>query len=314
MTTEQTDRSDEESPDSPICLLAGADDAYAMPLAVALFSALDGLQPGTAVAVYIVDGGIGGAHRRRIEKVLARPAVDLHLHWVRPEASALEGLSSRGYISSAMYLRLLAPQVVSGPKVLYLDSDLVVRADLAALWATDVSGYALAAAQDGALPRVRDGILNWETQGLDPDLPYVNSGVLLLNLDWWRTWDAAEQILSNIRDNDAVYRYADQDGINASLGGSILKLDDTWNVQTLMLHDPHFHGSTEGACILHYTTEMKPWKRLSFGSRRAHTQAFLHALNKSRWFSRPRFAAFLVRLYARALADLPSRAALRLRC
>ena len=48
-----------------LTLLAGADDLYAMPLAVTLFSALTSVKRGEAVTLYLIDGGIGEPQRRR---------------------------------------------------------------------------------------------------------------------------------------------------------------------------------------------------------------------------------------------------------
>ena len=61
----------------PLVRLCAADDAYALPLAVTLFSALTALRRGAAVRLYLVDGGISEPKRRRLERVFACSQVDL---------------------------------------------------------------------------------------------------------------------------------------------------------------------------------------------------------------------------------------------
>ena len=48
-------------------IVAGADDRFAMPMAVTLYSALANMVHGWAVSLYIVDGGISIENRSRLE-------------------------------------------------------------------------------------------------------------------------------------------------------------------------------------------------------------------------------------------------------
>ena len=47
-------------------IVAGADDRFAMPMAVTLYSALANMEHGRAVSLYIVDGGISIENREQI--------------------------------------------------------------------------------------------------------------------------------------------------------------------------------------------------------------------------------------------------------
>jgi len=52
----------------PISIVSAADDNYAMPLGVTIRSAIDHLQPGQPLNVYILDGGLTEASQQRLRK------------------------------------------------------------------------------------------------------------------------------------------------------------------------------------------------------------------------------------------------------
>jgi lipopolysaccharide biosynthesis glycosyltransferase len=54
-----------------VVIVCGADDKFAMPLAVTMFSALINLGPSVIPDLFIIDGGIKPQNKRRIEQVLA---------------------------------------------------------------------------------------------------------------------------------------------------------------------------------------------------------------------------------------------------
>ena len=64
------------------------------------------------------------------------------------DSSLLSGLSQYGYLNVSAYYRLLAPELIDENKILYLDSDLIVRRSLKSLFEIDLSNVAVAAVQD----------------------------------------------------------------------------------------------------------------------------------------------------------------------
>ena len=45
---------------------------------------------------------------------------------------------------------------------------------------------------------------------------YFNSGVMLINLDYWRANNVKEKVIDFISRKPEVIRFADQDGLNSS--------------------------------------------------------------------------------------------------
>lgn len=304
-----------DSLQEPLALLAGADDGYAMPLAVSLFSALDTLKPGREVNVYIVDGGFSALNRQRIESVLRRPKVKLRLEWLYPDPASVQTLPEpmKDHISVATYYRLLAPYLIADAKVIYLDSDLIVTRDLDELWQTNLKGHAVAASLNVGIPTRGQEIPYWQEQGLQPDLPYFNAGVLLMNLEKWREHNLTEAVLENIRKYEGSYEFADQDGLNAVLQTDWVELHRRWNAQVsndsfeLTSLNPNEVG------IVHYTGAFKPWQWLAFGQRMPYYAKFFRALERSGWFSPLDYLRFRLSHAFISTSSIPKRAISKLR-
>lgn len=131
-----------------LVIAVGSDDRYAIGLAVTLYSTLSRLGRDQAVRVIVIDGGIVPSSRRRLERVIdtTRPATSVE--WHEPEPDRFLGLKVLKWAgSTAIYLRLLIPEIVddSTTRVIYLDSDLLVKDDLQGL---------LLENQEGGIPSV----------------------------------------------------------------------------------------------------------------------------------------------------------------
>jgi lipopolysaccharide biosynthesis glycosyltransferase len=168
------------------------------------------------------------------------------------------------YITAAAYLRLFLTEFVDETvsKALYLDSDVIVCRDVEALWNTNVNGYAMAAAPDhpvGYIPR-------------PPYIPrecYVNTGVLLVNLDKWRQSGAPERLIQYAEQHRDTLPLWDQDVLNAVYSKDTYLLGLEWNFQVSMADstadelgiDRHYFAAVrENPAIIHYSTALKPWK------------------------------------------------------
>jgi lipopolysaccharide biosynthesis glycosyltransferase len=282
----------------PIYLVLAADAAFAMPLAVALRSALDTLSEPHRLQAWILDGGLGSANRARIERSLASPR--LELRFLTPDRRALAGIPHRGRVSRTAYFRILAADLLPATlaRAIYLDADVLVTADLARLWAEPQRGLPVLAAREAGAPLVSSprGLLNHRELALPAELGYFNSGVMAIDLALWRKEKLASQLLSYLERHAHAIRWWDQDALNAVLAGRWGELDPRWN-QT-----PHFWEPAEGDAdplspalralvtrdpwIVHYSTWSKPWHWSCTHPARAR---FFEVLDRTEWASwRPR--------------------------
>ncbi|HEX4741994.1 MAG TPA: glycosyltransferase family 8 protein [Caulobacteraceae bacterium] len=168
------------------------------------------------------------------------------------------------HITQEAYIRLFAPRFLDSTigKALYLDADLLVLGNLRPLWEIDLTGFAVAASPDPYGQSRRQAL------GIGLDVPYVNSGVLLMNLDLWREHDLSGRLCAYVEEAGERLLFHDQDALNAVLAGQILPLDYRWNLQAKMLRRRARRRLPEAAAIaravrapaiLHYTSARKPW-------------------------------------------------------
>ena len=126
----------------------------------------------------------------------------------------------------SMYYRFLLPEILTKEsKVLYLDCDIIVRHSLRELYDTSLDGKALAA----VVAQSCDDIV-WTNQ-LKLKSPYFNSGVLLMNLNYWRQNDSFNKLVSWVATNPDKCMLPDQNALNSIFDGYVKYLDYTYNYQ-----------------------------------------------------------------------------------
>lgn len=315
-----------------VVVACGADDRFALPLAVTLYSAAANLRPGEGMDVHVLDGGLTGPNRDRIARVVAGAGADARVRFLTPRSDVLAsaGLPTGPY-NLMTYLRLLLPEMLPPdvPHVLYLDSDLTVRESLAGIWAERSDAHAIAGVPDYSNPTVSGsaGPPNWRELGLPPDAPYVNAGVLLMNLAAWRAEGYGRKVIEYCRATRAINRFADQDGINALLCRECKTLDPRWNVPAYIEFERIFGAVDDSpikarvkadpaawmaaARIVHFIGGRKPWGR-GLGCR--SQWEWLGYCRRSGWFRDDRwgYARLVGPLWADAAARRAYRAARKL--
>ncbi len=149
-------------------------------------------------------------------------------------------------------LRLYADQVPELPdRVLYLDNDVVCRRDCSGFYRQDMEGYELAG--------VPDYYGKWFFRKKLLHMDYVNSGVLLLNLDRIRETGLFARCRVLCRENKMFM--PDQSAINKLAGGKKL-CPAVYNEQRKLRKDTvfqHFTTSFRFFPWLH-TLTVKPWQ------------------------------------------------------
>jgi lipopolysaccharide biosynthesis glycosyltransferase len=239
-----------------------ADGGYALPLAVTLRSAAARLDAACELSVYAVDAGLSPDERTRIAQSLGGRA---ELRWVEPQRAAFAGVPLWGRMPIATYDKLAIARWIpqSIERVLWLDADLLVLADLAELWRLDVGEAVLAATQDGRVPTVdaRFGVRPYLSCGLVAGAKYFNAGVMLIDLTRWRAADVERRALDYLkRHRERVY-FWDQEALNAVLAAAWHELDREWNwspatgcAQLTRV------AAAGGPRIVHFSGNLKPWR------------------------------------------------------
>ncbi|HEV3352831.1 MAG TPA: glycosyltransferase family 8 protein, partial [Acidimicrobiales bacterium] len=192
---------------------------------VAIRSCLDNL--GGDVTVHLLHDGALTGHARlpELEAMVASFGAALEVHGV--DKDALGALPLTEQYRTVVFLYYLLPQLVpEASRVLYLDADLLVTGPLDDLVATDLAGAPLAAVANVVPLYERARI---QALGIANPLRYLNSGVLLLDLDWWRAHDATETLFATALARADEITYADQDTLNIVFDGRWHALHPRWN-------------------------------------------------------------------------------------
>lgn len=144
----------------------------------------------------------------------------------------LQDLPSVRFFTFGTFLRLFLPDVLQDvDKVIYLDCDVCVSADVAYLWNFDLSGKAIAADNKTSF----------------------NAGVLILDLKKIRSdYQMAKMALGFLNDHPRT-KYLDQDALQVVFSGDISMFERKWNVTT-----PYHSAFSYKSAIFHFTW-IKPW-------------------------------------------------------
>jgi len=206
----------------------------------------------------------------------------------------IEGLPGTRKFPAVVYARLLLDELLPADvdRVLYLDSDLYVRAPVEMLIEMSMRGYSLAAAPEpGRQHLVRGDDMRTRMGPFDPAEPYFNSGVLMIDR---RAWGRARLLayLEFLRSSGQLDQlFHDQDVLNLRFRGEWLRLDPMWN-----LTKPHPAVRALDPYIVHYTTGMKPWNRFAYV---AFGSSYKHVMTRAvlKRYRRYRFGLWLRRLF-----------------
>lgn len=291
-----------------IVVVSCADDAYAMPLAVTVRSALETLEPGCRIRLFILDGGISPESKSRLTGSWDDPR--LSVEWLRPDVELVRDLPVSDHISIAAYLRLLMPALLPDDvkRVIYMDADMLVRRSLTALWREPQGDDAILAVQDLAAPyfdaeasipqfeRCRGHlaafapVANFQELGLPSDNKYFNSGLLVVDVDKWRREQIGRQVLDCLRDHREHVLWWDQYALNAVLARQWRALDLRWNQGAHVFVYPTWRESwldrqqfsqlRNDPWIVHFCSPAKPWH---YFCRHPYTAEFRDCLKRTEW-------------------------------
>jgi lipopolysaccharide biosynthesis glycosyltransferase len=175
------------------------------------------------------------------------------------------------HISISMYFRFMIPLLLpkSIEKVLYLDSDLIVLDSLKDLWETNIKSYS-AATPLSIGSKDKEYLRRLE---IDETFGYFCSGVLLLNLKYWRENNIFESLIHCIKSQQDKLIFYDQDALNLVLHKTKINVPLYWDITYSFLMDKEFWGKNsefsrydgdvnvaiENPKIIHFNGAIKPW-------------------------------------------------------
>lgn len=200
-------------------------------------------------------------------------------------------IKDRDYITKAAYYRLYAADFLPNniDRVLYLDCDIIINKSLTTLYNTDLTDYSAAVVLDCNYYKENRN----QKLGIEEPNIYFNSGVLLINLSYWRNNRILHKFIQYCNTHSHLLDSHDQDLLNVVLQGNVKYLSIKYNYQMGFLHKMNLSKYDEGLrmeiktvqtldiIVWHFSTAVKPWNCWYFAY--PHKKVWNKYKNMSLW-------------------------------
>ena len=188
-----------------------------------------------------------------------------------------------------LFLAEILPETVN--KILYLDGDIIVRHSLVDMYKISLDNFAIAAVADmdeGAIQKFNN--LRYEQS-----LGHFNAGVLLINLEYWRTHHLLQNFIDFATEYPERIKFHDQDILNYVLRESKQSLHLKYNVQDGFFkkvpniswkYERELKEAINDPFIVHFTCggANKPWYK---GCEVPYKEEFIRYRNLTKWKDMP---------------------------
>lgn len=252
----------------PFNILVTLDENYLFCLNVMLTSLLHH-NPERFFRIYLLQTSIKDDQLEETRRVLGNQG---ELFSIQMNDAGLEDAPTTERYPKEIYYRIFAARYLpdSLDRVLYLDPDVIVNGSVEELYTLPMDHYYFAAASHVGelLSKVNQIRLEMSEESL-----YINSGVMLMNLELLRREQSVEEVFRFVREHKNALLLPDQDVISGLYGTKIYPLDAfRYNMteRLLALHAPFekeldLKWVRKNSVIIHYCGRGKPWKNNYIG-------------------------------------------------
>ncbi len=246
-----------------------ADDNFVVPTLTCVESVLKSNE-NCFFNIFIVTTGISKKNRELVENFSCKKADKTKIEIITAEENLLEKcpVKKGDHVSLATYLRILLQSLLPRniKKVLYIDGDILCVSSLLEFYNADISEKSCSAVRD---ERNNDEEI-FNRLEYPKECGYFNSGVMLINLEYWRNNEIQDKTLNYIFNNREKCLWHDQDALNAVLAESVLFADFRYNLTQGFLFDKaqlkissdyysQIDLAIENPSLIHYCASYKPW-------------------------------------------------------
>ena len=229
-----------------VCI--STDENYSRYAAVVIASILANAKESDDLHFYILDGGVSQDSQAKILQL--KSIKECCINFVKINDNLFDdykNVKTHAYLSLPAYYRLKAASLLPDvDRIIYFDCDIVVNSSLEELFNMDLEGLAIGGVSD----------IKLQMRRRNPG--YVNSGMLVMDLDCIRKNNIEQVFLNWTRENFDMITNGDQQIINSALVGKIKLLPSRWNVQTSNFTNRSSYEVKPN--IIHYVGRQKPWE------------------------------------------------------
>ena len=244
-------------------ITCGTDDNYAQHCLAMLCSLFDNNIEKFFV-VHILINKLSAVYRNNILSLAERYTNVIHFYEMDDSEFFGMKFKKKRPLTNAAYYRLKLPSTLKDiDTVLYLDCDMIVLGDVDEIFNIDLNGYALAACND-AMPY---NDLHRRQLNHPVGTKTFCSGIMYINLDYWRSVDSEEKCFEFARKDRCPVYLHDQDVFNYVFKNQWYLLPPKWNVSpnclTYKSELYRFYDYNEARnhpCLYHFFDAVKPWQ------------------------------------------------------
>ena len=244
-----------------IPIFTACDDNYMPFLAVTLQSIIENAAQDYIYSFRILHSGVSSDN---IQKIMNYNRGNFKIEFVDVRNAlkdVMQRLHTCIYYTQTTYYRLfisnLYPQY---DKVIYIDSDVVVRGDISELYNIEIGNNLVGAVTDDYVmthPYIQPYFT--EVLGMKSVKDYFNAGLIIMNLNQFREQKFEDQIVDLL--NKYKFVVQDQDYLNLICQGKVKYIDPMWNKSPCT---PDV--KVEDIKLIHYKLIWKPWHAdISYG-------------------------------------------------
>lgn len=290
-----------------IHIILCTDEYYVMPCGITMFSICQHNRH-HQITFHVLIEGVSLEEKDKLKFMIKEAGQNIQFYNV--DSSLIGNVPVNNRFRISIYYRLLIAKILPTniDKILYLDSDIIVRGDIEELWNTDISNVELAAVLDQSC----DDIRIYNRTGLSPLSGYYNSGVLLINLRNWRKHNTGERCIEYVNENSKQIQYPDQDALNVITNKAWTILPFRYNTQafmyyrtnTILARAEYINEMIEASTnplIMHFTEARKPWMT---GCTHPFKEEYLKYKHLSPWANTPLTVKINVGRIDRILASI----------
>lgn len=272
-----------------------ATDSYLSMLGISMYSLLENTHNIAELKINVLSPDFSEKSKKILTDMCETYKVDINFYSLKDfEKSFGFTLNTAGF-HPVIVARLLLTDFlpIDMNKVLYLDCDVIINGDISELDRIELpDNIAFAAVPELAMPPAQK-----KNIGLNVDEQYFNSGVLLINLDYWRKHNLKDQFINYYASANGKLMYADQDILNHCCKGHIRPLSHRYNLAPMLKYFPRFFIKSyqpayyckdkeeykdilKNPSIIHFLGDERPWMR---GNYNPYRKEYEYYKKKSLW-------------------------------
>ena len=254
----------EEKPQNIVPIVFAANEKFAPIMAVSIQSIIQNANKRNFYDIYVLHTDFTEEVINKFERITKG---NIRITCINIKDKIFTKLYAQNDYTKEIFYRFYIPQIICEyEKVIYLDADTLVLSDIAELYQTDVKDFLLAGCVQPLIKKFQKYCI--KKLNCKPE-NYINSGVLLFNVNKWNELKFTEKCFALIG-KKRTWLAPDQNILNIACKDNIAPIDGMWNrVATINLRNKNSYitedfereiQNLQSARVLHYTSSLKPWK------------------------------------------------------